>query len=446
MSENIREITLDLLYTLETENKKSHLLIREVLLKYDFLDRRDKAFIKRVSEGTIANRITLDYVLDKYSKKPMAKCKPLIRVLLRMSAYQLLFMDKIPGNAVCDEAVKLCRKRSFEAFCPFVNALLRNVSNNRESCLDFSNITDRAERLSVTYSMPGWLVDMFLKEHKDAEALLASLCKVRPTCVRLVDSSYKDEFIKEISKAGISFRASEYVPDAFLLEDFEGSFMIPGFEDGKLIIQDESSMLASMALGVNKGSNLSIIDTCAAPGGKTSFVASLMNPKGHILSCDVSERKTDLIRENIERLGFSNVEVKTLDATTFDESLKESADIVLCDVPCSGLGVMGRKSDIRYNISNEAMKEICDLQKKIVTNVSQYVKKGGILVYSTCTIHKAENEKMAKFITSNLPFEGDSLKPFLPEKLGVGEDEYMLSLLPHIHNTDGFFVARFRRL
>lgn len=444
MSDNIREITADILYTLETENKKSHLLIREVLEKYDYLDKRDKAFIKRVSEGTITNRITLDYVLDSFSKKPMSKCKPMVRVILRMSAYQLLFMDKIPDNAVVDEAVKLCRKRSFEEFCPFVNAILRNVIKNKSACLDFDSIEDESLRLSIKYSVPEWIVKMFIKEQKNAEALLKALCSIRPTCVRIPSKDKADEIISAWKKNGVNITKSRFSEDAYLIDGFEGMEMLKGFKEGEVFIQDESSMLASMASGVKKGDNLFIIDTCAAPGGKTSYVASLMNPCGRVLSCDVSDKKVSLIDENVSRLNLTNVETAVKDATVFDEELEGRADIVICDVPCSGLGVMGRKSDIRYNITNEGMKDICDLQKKIVSNVSRYVKPGGILVYSTCTIHKAENEKMVKFITSNLPFEGDSLKPYIPSLFTVDREcDYAVQMLPNVEGTDGFFVARF---
>lgn len=444
MADNIREIVLDTLLTLERENKKSHLLIREVLDKYDYLDTRDKAFFKRLSEGTISYTITLDYILNKYSSKPIEKCKPVIRALLRMSAYQILFMDKVPDSAVCDEAVKLCRKKSFEAFTPFVNGVLRNISKEKEKALDFSNITDEITRLSLQYAMPEWLVRMFKKEQPDVEALLKGLIRIRPTCVRIVDLSQKNVLLTKWKEMGIKVSESKYLEDAYLIEGFDGMESLPGFSEGMVIVQDESSMLAAKATGIEKGASLRVMDVCAAPGGKTSYVASKMQPNGKVLSFDVSENKVELIRENVNRLSLENVEANVLDATEFKEEYLESADVVIADVPCSGLGIMARKSDIKLNITNEAMKEICDLQKKIISNVSRYVKKGGVLIYSTCTIHKAENEKMVKFILDNLPFEGDSLKPYLPKVFEVErQNEYSVQLLPNVDETDGFFVARF---
>lgn len=444
MADNIREIIADSLIMLEEEGKKSHLLIKDVLTKYDYLDARDKAFYKRVTEGTISKKITLDYVLDRYSKKPVEKCKPMIRAILRMSAYQILFMDKIPTSAVIDEAVKLCRKRSFEDFCPFVNAVLRNLSKDSAKALTFDDISDEVKRLSVKYSCPEHIVRILLKEQAEPEAVLKGLSEIRPVCVKVL--SNEDDIIISFKKAGIKYKKSSFVEHAYLIENFEGTENLPGFTEGRLLIQDESSMMASQALGIKEGENILVIDTCAAPGGKTSFVASMLGGFGRVISCDVSEKKVSLISENVKRLGLSNVEPTLFDATVFNPEWEGKADAVIADVPCSGLGVMARKSDIKYNVSNETMKDICELQKKIVSNVWRYVKPGGILIYSTCTIHKAENEKMVKYILNNLPFEGDSIKPYVPVLFAnERENEYSIQILPSVEGCDGFFVARFKR-
>lgn len=445
MSENIREIVLDTLLLIESDNVKSHLAIRDVLDKYDYLDVRDKAFYKRVTEGTVMYRLTLDYVINKYSRKPVEKCKPVIRAILRMSAYQILFMDKIPDNAVCDEAVKLCRKRSFEDFCPFVNGVLRNICKDKEKALDFTEITDEITRLSVKYSMPEWLVRMFKKEQKNVEELLAAFSKIKPTCVRIRDKQKEPILLKEWEKAGIHYEPSALVEGTYLVDSFEGAYALPGFGDGDIIVQDESSMLVGLATGLKKGDDVTVIDVCAAPGGKSCHVADILFPKGCVLSFDVSDNKTSMISDNASRLNLTNITVGVKDATVFDESLTETADVLICDVPCSGLGILGRKSDIRYNVSNENMKSICDLQKEIINNVYRYLKPGGVMIYSTCTIHKAENEKMVKYILENLPFEGASLKGYLPDSVLKSEDASMVQLLPNVHGTDGFFIARLLR-
>ncbi len=444
VNENIREITLDTLITLDTEHKKSHLYIRDVLLNYDYLDYRDKAFFKRLSEGTISYRLTLDYILDSVSTKPMEKCKVTVRNLLRMSAYQILYMERVPDNAVVDEACKLCKKKHYDQFVPFVNAVLRKVSKDKESLLDFESIQDESLRLSVKYSCPEWIVKMFKKEQGDAEGILRGLLRVRPTTVKIIDKEKTPAILKKWDEGKLSYKPAKYVADAFYLEGFEGIESVYGFKEGFFFIQDESSMMAAMATGAHEKSNLTVIDVCAAPGGKSMFTASKMRGKGEVLSFDVSESKVQLIRENVSRCRLTNVFPAVADASEYHEELKEKADILICDVPCSGLGVMARKSDIKYNISNEAMKDICNLQKKILLNVCNYLKPGGVLIYSTCTIHKAENEKMVKFILNNLPFRGDSLKPFLPTAFEKErESDFYLQLLPTEEGTDGFFIARF---
>ncbi len=443
MSENIREIIFDTLLILETEDKKSHLLIREVLNKYDYLDARDKAFFKRVTEGTVSSCITLDYCLNRFSKKEISRCKPKVRVILRMSAYQLLFMDHVPDSAVCDEAVKLCRKKSREEFCSFINGILRNLCKEKEKALNFEKIDDTTKRLSVKYSTPEWIVKLFIKEQKDAEGLLKAMSEIKPVCVHICNDTDKEALLIKWEEANIHFKKSEYVDNTYLLSDFEGLEAVPGFLEGKLIVQDESSQLAALSAGFDKKKNAFLIDTCAAPGGKTCFLGAL-NKTGHILSCDVSDLKVDLINENVERLCLDNVETRVLDATECEEGLINKADIVVADVPCSGLGVLSRKSDLKYKVTPESMKDICDLQKHIILNVSKYVKPGGTLIYSTCTIHKAENEKMVKFILENLPFKGDSLEEYVPKLFKTKREcNYAIQLLPNADHTDGFFIARF---
>lgn len=440
MSENVRELVVNTLLELEEEGRKSHLLIRDVLDKFDYLDAKDKAFYKRLTEGTISDRITLDYVIDKYSKKPVSKLKPIIRAILRMSAYQILFMEKVPDSAACDEAVKLVKKHSRPEFTGFVNGILRNISKEKERALDFSDIKEKSVYLSVKYSCPEWIVKMFLKEQKNTEAILEGMSEVRPTCVHVL--RHTDDYLGKWKQMEIKVTPGKLVKDSFYLENFEGLESVPGFLEGDILVQDESSSISSLATGTI-GKDVKVLDVCAAPGGKSCFTASKLGEKGSIVSCDVSEQKVALITENAERLGL-DIEAVVQDATEFVSEWEETFDVIICDVPCSGLGVMGRKSDIKYNISNEGMKDICELQKSIVSNVYRYLKKGGVFVYSTCTIHKAENEKMVKYIEENLSLKGDSLKPFVPVLFTKERpSENYIQLLPGIDGTDGFFVARF---
>lgn len=444
MNLNIREIIYETLYTLETTERKSHLLIKDVLDKYDYLDSRDKAFFKRVTEGTLLHTITLNYVVNLYSKKPIEKCKPAIRVILKMSVYQLLYMDKVPESAVINEAVKLTKKYSREEFCGFVNALLRKVSEKSSAWEETLEGLPAETRLSVKYSLPEWIVSMFKKEQEDYEDLIKALSEIRPTCVTLTEAGRRDEVLSAWERDKVSYTVSKYDENTFLVSGFTGANNLYGFSEGLLIIRDESSMLAALCSGVKPLDDITVIDVCAAPGGKTTTVAKRLDGSGRVISRDISEEKVGRIRENVERLSLKNVECQVYDATVFDESMEEQADVVICDLPCSGLGVIARKSDLRYKISNETMKELCALQRQILDVSQRYVKPGGVLIYSTCTIHKAENEKQVKYFLNNYPFKGDSIKPILPMLFERERPEdYYVALRPDKDGTDGFFVARF---
>lgn len=425
MSENIREIVFDCLCETDERDKKSHLVMREVLDKYDYLDNSDKNFIKRLFEGTVQKEITLDYILNRFSTKPMDKCKPEIREILRMGAYQILYMDRVPDSAAVDEAVNLCNSRSRRELSGFVNAVLRKVSADKETVFSFDNIEDREERLSVKYSLPRWIVKMLVKEQKNPEELIEALNNPRPTVVRIIGGKNENKLLKEWADKGIEFIPSKRIPHVYEISGFHGMNEVPGFLEGLLYIQDESSMLAVREALKNHGADPKVLDLCAAPGGKSIYALELLEGRGHVTSLDVSPEKVRLIRDNISRLGFENVDYDVNDASYFREEFENRYDIVICDVPCSGLGVISRKSDIKYKISNEGMITLCALQKDIVANAVKYVKPGGVLLYSTCTIHKAENEKMAKYIVNQFGFE----------------QVYEKQLLPNIDNTDGFYFA-----
>ena len=428
MSENIREIVFDCLLKVDEEGHKSHLVIREVLDKYDYLDNTDKNFIKRLFEGTIQKRITLDHVINRYSSKPVEKCKSAVKEILRMGAYQILYMDRVPDSAVCDEAVKLCIKRSRKEFSGFVNAVLRKLSREKENALCFDDIADNTLRLSVKYSLPEWLVRMLTKEQKNGEELIASLEKERPTTVRITDDP--EGVLKAWEKAGLSFAKRPEIENVYDISGFHGMESVPGFLEGKIYVQDLSSMISVKKAYEGFEDAENVLDICAAPGGKSMYMAQLLKGKGHITSCDISDEKVDLIRKNAERLNYKNIDFVKNDATIYNEAFKDSFDIVIADVPCSGLGVISRKSDIKYRMSNELMADIVALQKEIADNVKLYVKKGGVLLYSTCTIHKAENERIVKYITKDETFVLEEDKQFLP----------------NVDDTDGFYYARLRRV
>lgn len=426
-----REIIVEILLDLERRQDFSHKLMKAVLDKYDYLDPREKAFIKRVTEGTIERQIELDYYLNHFSSVPVRKMKPMIRCILRMSTYQILYMDSVPDSAVCNEACKLAAKRGFRTLKGFVNAVLRTISRQKEQ-MPLPDPKDTVKYLSVKYSMPEWIVNLWLPEYgaEGVETLLKGLLEIHPVSLRFstrLSEAERGKLAEQIEQTGATLCQSAELPYVSLAQNLENVSTLPGFAEGKLTVQDASSALAVAAAGIKCGDF--VMDLCAAPGGKTMLASEFAGENGHVLSRDVSEYKTELIRENLERMHCENVEVQVYDATVHDSEKEGCADVVLMDVPCSGLGVMGKKRDIKYHVTPEGLASITELQKKIVEAGWQYVKPGGVLLYSTCTIHRGENQDMTAWICTNYPFTLEEERQLLP-----GTDE-----------TDGFYYARLRR-
>lgn len=446
--ENTRELAVNMLLEILEQNKYSHLVIRNVLDKYDYMDGRDKAFLKRTTEGTLERKIEIDYVLDQFSRVPVAKMKPFIRNLLRISVYQLLFMDSVPESAVCNEAVKLAGKRGFKNLQGFVNGVLRNIARRKEEISLPEAKKSPVDYLSVKYSMPVWLVKKFLSERGalQTEKILQSFLAVSPVTVRLKESLKEEErvaLLKEMEKSGVRVKKHPYLPYAYEILESEGISALPGFTEGLFMVQDVSSMLVCEAAGIKRGDR--VIDVCASPGGKALHAAEKLQGTGFVSARDLTEYKAEMIRDNIRRMNARNAEALVLDARQFRGEDVETADVLLCDLPCSGLGIIGKKKDIKYHASLEGLNQLKELQREILSVVCQYVKKGGVLIYSTCTINPDENEENVKWFTENFPFHTESFSPFLPECLKEEGKTGMLQLLPGIHETDGFFLARLRR-
>lgn len=445
---NVREVVLDILLELEKSEEYSNILIASALEKYDYLDGKEKAFIKRVCEGTIEREIQIDYVLDQYSKTPVMKMKPLIRELLRMSVYQLLFMEHIPAAAVCNEAVKLAKKRRFQSLQGYVNGVLRTVDREKNKIAYPDKEKAWEAYLSVRYSMPLWLIAHFSKAYgpEACERILADFLERKAVCVRL-DEALTDEERKALltawERAGVQVEEHPYLSYAVTLQKAAGIRRLAGYEEGRFAVQDVSSMLVVEAAGICSGDT--VIDVCAAPGGKALHAAEKLRGTGQVIACDVSQHKTDKIEENRERLRLGNVTVRVQDARERDEALVGQADVLLADVPCSGLGVIGHKQDIKYRVSAESLREITGLQREIITNVIDYIKPGGVLMYSTCTMNPGENEQMVEWICESFGMEKVSMARDLPEALGTEAEQGMIQLLPGIHEADGFFFAKLRK-
>lgn len=450
---NIREIVLNILLELEKNGGYVNVLLADVLDKYDYLAPQEKSFIKRVTQGVIERRLQIDYVLNHISKVPVDKMKPLIRQLLRMSAYQIIFMDAVPDSAVCNEAVKLAGKRKFASLKGYVNAVLRKlaVAADEGSIAYPDAAKEPVLYLSVMYSMPQWLVEHFITAYgrDGTEKILKAFLEQNPVTLRFIEKltqEEKDGLIKAWEENGAVVKEHPYLPYAVQVEKAEGVKHLKGYDEGLFMVQDISSMLAVEAAGIQKGAT--VVDVCASPGGKSLHAASKLAGTGKVLSFDLTDAKVERLEENRKRMREENMISEVWDARTAKEDLFRLADVVLADVPCSGLGVIGRKQDIKYHVTPQSMEEIVTLQKDILKNVANYVKPGGVLMYSTCTMNPAENEKMAEWFCDLFPFEPENVDEYLPPQLrsgGACVQKGMVQLLPGIHASDGFFFAKLRR-
>lgn len=448
-SADSREMALEALLLILEQGEMSHLVISRALSKYQYLDKRDRAFFTRLTEGTLERLLTLDDILGRYSSVPVEKMKPVIRMILRMGAYQLLYMDGVPDSAACNESVRLAQKKGFKSLKGFVNGVLRSIARERESVLDPAGMS-----LSVRYSVPAWIASLWADAYGEetAETMLKASLQDRRTTVRFDPGRItREELIRMLGREQIAAEPCAWPDCALTLSGYDYLEGLTAFKEGYISVQDVSSMLVALAAGIRPG--FQVLDVCAAPGGKSLHAAELLLGTGHVEARDLTEKKTALIEENIERTGLENIAVKVWDALVYDKEWEQRADVVLADLPCSGLGVIGKKNDLKYRITESACAELVRLQRQIAGTVSRYVKPGGCLIYSTCTLNPAENQENAAWIESNLPLEAESLLPYLPEGLKAAlpdktrkeAEKGFLTILPGILPADGFFLARFRR-
>ncbi len=424
-----RDIVLSILLDIETKNTFSNIALSKALSKNQFEDKAIRAFTTRLAEGVVEKKITLDYVINQFSKTKINKCKPLIRCLLRMGTYQILYMDGVPDSAACNEAVKLAKKHGFSSLSGFVNGVLRNISRNKDNIPEPQGDKTSTQYLSIKYSIPMWLCEKIKEDYPEKYIkILEGSFWDRDTSIRVnTNKISRDELKKLIEEAGIEVSYGYYDDKALLLSNYDFIKKIPGYRQGYFSVQDESSMCAIRATGIKKGDV--VMDVCAAPGGKTTCAAEYLMGEGKVYSMDISVDKLELIEENAKRLGLDNIKITAHDATiplTDADIDVKIADVVIADLPCSGLGIIGRKNDIKYRVSPEQINELVELQRKILDVVNAYVAPGGVLVYSTCTINPQENQ-------NNLKWFLDRHKDFslLEERL----------FLQGIDNCDGFYYA-----
>lgn len=442
-----REIVLELLLEINEEGTYCHISLGNALKKYQFMPKKDRAFITRVCEGTVEYAVQIDYIINYFSKIKTADMKPVIREILRSAVYQLMYMDSVPDAAVCNEAVKLAQKKGFYNLKSFVNGVLRTIAR-RIGEVEYPSKSNPVAYLSARYSMPEHLVKRWVESYGAdiTREMLKSFLKESPTVIRCVQNhNSQEEILESLRKQNVKVEKAPYLDYAFYISGYDHLMMLDAFWNGKIYVQDLSSMLVTEIANPQKGDY--VIDLCAAPGGKALHMADRMGDYGMVDARDVTPRKVDAIRENISRSEAINIQARVQDATVFDPDSVFKADIVLADVPCSGYGVIGRKPDIKYKTSVQKQQELILLQRRILSMAVDYIKPGGALIYSTCTIAGEENQDNYQWLLDNFPLEADSLDPYLPKELQcMTTARGYLQLLPGVHQTDGFFMARFKRV
>lgn len=391
-------------------------------IKYAYLTSKDRHFIRRTVKGVIERKLELDFYINSISNTPVKKQKKWVRTILRSAFYQIKYMN-IKDYAVVDESVKLIKKLKYKQFSGFVNGVLRNYIRKKDELIP--------RNLEEKYSIPNWIIEKFMKEEgmENTTKILSSFSKIRPIMIRLNTKYFeKDLILSDLKEEGYTIKEVDPDYNVYSLSGIDSLNASKTFSDGKFYIQDLSAMYPIFLANLKKG--YKVLDTCASPGGKTLLMAEIVGDTGKILSCDISEKKTDKIKENIKKSGFLNINVMIQDATKPNPDLREKFDAILADVPCSGLGVIGRKADIRYRLKKEDIKSLSFLQKEIIDNTISYLKKDGIFIYSTCTISKEENEENRDYI------------------LNKYKDLYLFKekkILPFMYESDGFYTAIFKK-
>lgn len=405
------------------------------------LDRREAALAARLTYGVLQNRALLDFYLDACCSQRFDALEPFIRDVLRLGAYQILYMDRVPDSAAVDESVELVKRKKRQRAAGMVNAVLRRLSREKNALPELP-AGDRAEYLALGYSHPAWLVRrlMALLGEEEAEAFLRLDNEAVPTAIERNPLRCTAEELREsLTACGAALTPHPWMPECWLLSGGGSLEALPAFQKGWFQVQDPAAKAAVLASGVKPGDR--VLDVCAAPGGKSFAAAMAMEDRGEIAACDIHRHKLALIEKGAERLGLTCIRTELADGRQCREEWLEGFDVVLCDVPCSGLGVIRKKPDIRYKDPVQ-LAGLPKVQRAILENAGRYVKPGGVLLYATCTVLPEENGAVtAAFLSRHRSFHPE---PFRLPGL-EGENDGTLTLWPQRHETDGFYICRMRR-
>lgn len=441
---NVRELALEALLNVEKKQAYSNLLVNNYL-DSGKLNKKDAGLFTEIVYGTIQRTMTIDYYMTPFIEK-QKKLEDWVKVLLRLTLYQMLYLDKVPERAAIYEAVEIAKKKGHKGVASVVNGVLRSIQ--RQGVPDLEAMKNDADRISIATSHPRWMVEKWIAQYGvENTERMCEMNLVPPSQTARVNTAKAsvEEVIAMLKAQGFDVEKGEVAEESVISNKGNLAYS-NAFKNGFITIQDESSMLVGRALGAEPGQT--VYDSCAAPGGKTTHIAELMKGTGTVISTDLHEHKVKLIKEQADRLGLSNIEVKAMDSRRAQEVFpSEMFDKILVDAPCSGFGVIRRKPDLKYTKTMQDVKQLATIQSAILDEVAPLVKKGGTLVYSTCTIDKEENTEVVKaFLENNQDFEIDmSIKDLVPHKLETYIQGGMLQLLPHYFGTDGFFIVRLKR-
>lgn len=437
---NAREVALKIINEVTTNDAYANIALARELNRQQLSD-QDRRFVTELVYGTIKAGKTLDFIISQYINRPLHKVSPIIQDILRLGAYQIFFLSKIPVSAACNQAVELTKKYGHAGTVKFVNAVLRSAARNPAKVVYPDVESNPVGFLSLKYMHPEWIVARWLKRFglEETEALcqinnLTPPLSVRTNTLKIT----RDNLLKDLKEEQVVCEASNLTPEGIICHEFPSLGSLSSLKEGLFQVQDESSMLVAHILNPQPGEF--VIDACGAPGGKSTHIAALMKNMGQVVSTDIHEHKLQITCANAERLGISIIETHVIDATTIGSQYSLKADRVLVDAPCSGLGVLRRKPDSRWRKKQSMLKDLPNLQRAILSSAADCVKPGGILVYSTCTTEPEENQDVVNhFLTQRTDFMLDDLSEYIP---GVKQSSKMIQLLPHINKVDGFFIAR----
>ena len=437
---NVREAALTILMAVETQQANSNLLLHQTIEKYD-IEPKDRALLTELTYGTLQHKMTLDYYLQPFIK---GKLDDWVRQLLRLSLYQIHYLSRIPDHAAVNEAVNIAKRRGHKGISGVINGILRSIL--REGVRSTEEIQDKVERLSIETSHPMWMVKRFISEYgfETTEQMLKENNEPPVTTLRVnLFKRTVEQVMHLMTQEGYVVAKSEVIPECIYLFNGQAA-KTTAFQKGFVTIQDESSMIPAYALQAEPG--MTVLDMCSAPGGKTTHIAEKMKNTGKLVAMDIHQHKLKLVKENAERLGFSFIETVEKDARQASELFPEQTfDRILVDAPCSGLGVMKRKPDIKYTKSEKDFDSLKPIQLKLLDEAYTLLKPNGLIVYSTCTVDREENEGTAKLFMEKHPDMELKSFPDVVKNIKQQEEDGMLQLFPQDLRSDGFFVAVFQK-